>query len=348
MKNRDARQLSSEAQENQRLSAVRAILAGTKQVKVARIFHVTVQSVCLWVKKYKDGGIKALRCKQRGRPKEGGALFPWQAATIVRILKSKNPDQLCLPFYLWTRQAVQDLIKNKYGVRLSRWTVGRYLKRWGFTPQKPLRRAYEQDPKAVRRWLEIDYPAICKRAKLEKALIFWGDETGLRSDHAVGRSYGLRGQGSVIPGTGQRFGCNMISALTNQGQLYFMVIKERFNSLVFIKFMKRLIKQSRKKIFLIVDRHPSHKSKITQAWLNRAENKKHIEVFLLPGYSPELNPDELVNQDVKSNALGQRRPKALEEMISDVRSYLHKRQHQPHIVRNYFLEKNVQYAAIKN
>lgn len=348
MKNRDARQLSSEAQENQRLSAVRAILAGSKQVEVARIFQVTVQSVCLWFKKYKDGGLKALRGKLRGRPKEGGALLPWQAATIVRILKRKNPDQLCLPFYLWTREAVQDLIQNKYGVRLSRWTVGRYLKRWNFTPQKPLRRAHEQDPKAVRRWLEIDYPSICKRAKREKALIFWGDETGLRSDHTVGRSYRPRGQGSVIPGTGQRFGCNMISAITNQGQLHFMVIKERFNSLVFIKFMKRLIKQSRKKIFLIVDGHPSHKSQITQAWLKRPENKKHIEVFLLPGYSPKLNPDELVNQDVKSNALGRRRPRTLEEMIDDVRSYLHKRQRQPHIVQNYFLEKNVQYAAMKS
>jgi transposase len=345
MKNRDARRLSSEAQENQRLSAVRAILAGTKQVKVARIFHVTVQSVCLWFKKYKDGGLRALRGKQRGRPKEGSALLPWQAAVIVRILRSKDPDQLCLPFYLWTREAVRDLIKNKYGVRLSRWTVGRYLKRWGFTPQKPLRRAYEQDPKAVRRWLEIDYPAICKRAKFEKALIFWGDETGLRSDHTVGRSYGLRGQGSIIPGTGKRFGCNMISAITNQGQLYFMIIHERFNSLVFIKFMNRLIKQSPKKIFLIVDGHPSHKSQVTRAWLDRPENKKHIKVFLLPGYSPELNPDELVNQDVKSNALGQRRPRTREEMVDGIRSYLHKRQRQPHVVRNYFLEQHVRYAA---
>lgn len=348
MKNRDARQLSSEAHENQRLSAVRAILAGTKQVKVAKIFHVTVQTVCLWFKKYKKGGFKALRSKQRGRPKEGGALLPWQAANVVRMLKSKNPDQLSLPFYLWTREAIQDLIKNKYGVRLSRWTVGRYLKRWGFTPQKPLRRAYEQNPKAVRRWLEIDYPAISIRAKLEKALILWGDEMGLRSDHTAGRSYGLRGQGAIIPGTGQRFGCNMISAISNQGQLFFMVIKGRFNSLVFIKFMRRLLKQSQQKIFLIVDGHPSHKSKITRAWLERPENSKHIEVFFLPGYSPELNPDELVNQDVKSNALGRRRPKTLEEMTGNIRSYLRKRQRQPHIVRNYFLEKNVQYAAAKN
>lgn len=345
MKKRDARRLSSDAQENQRLSAIRAILAGTKQVEVARIFHVSVQSVCQWVKKYRDGGLRALGAKPRGRPKTGGALLPWQAATIVKILRSKDPNQLSLPFYLWTRDAVRDLVKNKYGIRLSRWTLGRYLKRWGFTPQKPLRRAYEQNPKAVRRWLEIDYPAICKRAKLEMALIFWGDETGLRSDHAVGRSYGLRGQGAIISGTGQRFSCNMISAITNQGQLYFTITRDRFNSIVFIKFMKRLIKQSQRKIFLIVDGHPSHKSQITQAWLNRPENKKHIEVFLLPGYSPELNPDELVNQDVKSNALGKRRPRTGEEMIQDVRSYLHKRQRQPHIVRNYFHEQHVRYAA---
>ena len=345
MKKRDARQLSSDAQENQRLSAIRAILAGTKQVEVARIFHVSVQSVCYGFKKYQNGGFRALRAKPRGRPKTGGTLLPWQAATLVRLLRSKNPDQLSLPFYLWTRDAVRDLIQNKYGIRLSRSTVGRYLKRWGFTPQKPLRRAYEQDPKAVRRWLEVDYPAICKRAKLEKALIFWGDETGLRSDHATGRSYGPRGKGAVISGAGQRFSCNMISAITNQGQLYFTITRDRFNSTVFIKFMKRLIKQSQRKIFLIVDGHPSHKSQITQAWLNRPENKKDVEVFLLPGYSPDLNPDELVKQEVKSNALGKRRPRNREEMIRHVRGYLHKRQRQPHIVRNYFQGQHVRYAA---
>lgn len=345
MKTRDARRLSSDAQENQRLSAVRAILAGTKQVEVARIFHVSVQSVCQWFKKYRDGGLRALRAKPRGRPKTGGALLPWQAATVVRILQRKDPNQLSLPFYLWTRDAVRDLVQNKYGIRLSRWTIGRYLKRWGFTPQKPLRRAYEQDPQAVRRWLEVDYPAICTRARLEKALIFWGDETGLRSDHAAGRSYGLRGQGAIISGTGQRFSCSMISAITNQGQLYFTITRDRFNSTAFIKFMKRLVKPSPRKILLIVDGHPSHKSQIVRAWLNRPENKKHIEVFLLPGYSPELNPDELVNQDVKSNALGRRRPRTRDEMVQDVRSHLHKRQRQPHIVRNYFQEQRVRYAA---
>lgn len=344
MKIHDARKLSSDAQENQRLSAVRAVLAGTKQVEVAKIFRVTVQSVCIWFRKYREGGFKALRRGKRGRPKEGGALLPWQAATIVRMLQGKNPDQLSLPFYLWTREAVQDLIKRKFKISVSRTTVGRYLKRWGFTPQKPVRKAYEQDPKAVRHWLETEYPDICARAKREKARIYWGDEMGMRSAHAAGRSYGLRGQGAVVPGTGKRFGCNLVSAITNQGQLHFMVIKERFDSATFIRFMIRLSKQSQRKIFLIVDRHPCHKSQITQAWLNRPENKKRIEVFLLPQYSPELNPDEMVNQDVKSNALGRRRPRNAKEMIGGVRGYLRKRQRQPHIVRNYFAGESVHYA----
>ena len=343
MKTYDARSLPSIAQEDLRKKAIKTVLSGKKQVEVAEIFGVTRQAVGKWVKAYREGGKKALKAKRRGRPK-GGSLLPWQAAQIAKTVIDRHPEQLKLPFYLWTREAVGGLIERRFDIRLSVWTIGRYLARWGFTPQKPLRRAYEKNPEEVRRWLEEDYPKIRKQAKREKAGIYWGDEMGLRSDHSVGRSYGRRGQKPVIPGTGQRFGCNMISAITNQGQLNFMVFKERFRTEVFKEFLKRLVRQSKRKVFLIVDGHPVHRAIKIREWLEN--NADHISLFFLPGYSPELNPDEILNQDVKSNAVGKKRPHNQKELLSNVRGYLRSRQRLPHVVKSYFNEKHVRYAAI--
>ena len=229
MKIRDARSLPAVAQEDIRIKSVKAVLDGKKQVDVAKMFGVTRQAVGKWVKVYRVDGAKSLKAKKQGRPK-GGSLLPWQAAQIVRTILDRPPEQLKLPFYLWTREAVANLITKRFGIELSIWTVGRYLSRWGFTPQKPVRRAFEKNPEQVRHWLEVEYPKIRKRAKRENAEIYWGDEMGLRSDHTVGRSYGRRGQTPVIPGSGRRFGCNMISAITNRGRLNFMVFKKRFRS----------------------------------------------------------------------------------------------------------------------
>jgi transposase len=342
MKTKDARTFPSVVQADLRKKAVKAVLNGIKQVEVAKIFGVTRQAVGKWVKAYREGGEKALKAKRKGRPK-GGSLLPWQAAQIAKAVIDRPPEQLKLPFYLWTRDAVAQLIERRFDIRLSVWTVGRYLSRWGFTPQKPVRQAFEKNPEAVRRWLEEQYPRIKKMAKDEKAVIYWGDEMGMRSDHAVGRSYGRRGQTPVIPGTGQRFGCNMISTLTNQGQLNFMVFKERFQADVFQEFLRRLVTQSIHKVFLIVDGHPVHRSQKIKKWAT--ENREHIRLFFLPSYSPELNPDELLNQDVKSNAVGRRRAKDQQELVKNVRGYLRSRQRQPHVVKKYFCQEHVRYAA---
>jgi transposase len=343
MKTKDARSLPSVAQEDLRIKAVKAVLDGTKQVDVAKILGVTRQAVGKWVKIYRKGGEKALKAKRKGRPK-GGSLLPWQAAQIAKSVVDRHPEQLKLPFYLWTREAVAKLIERRFGIRLSIWTVGRYLGRWGFTPQKPIRRAFEKNPEAVSRWLEEEYPAIQKKAKHEKARIYWGDEMGLRSDHSVGRSFGRRGQTPVIPGTGKRFGCNMISAITNQGQLNFMVFKKRFCGDVFLEFLRRLVRQSKRKTFLIIDGHPVHRAKKIKKWIDK--NIDHIRLFFLPGYSPELNPDEMLNQDVKSNAVGRKRARNQQELVANTRSYLWSRQRQPHIVKQYFQERHVRYAAM--
>jgi transposase len=343
MKIQDARSLPTVAQEDLRRKAVKAVLGGMKQVDVAKLLCISRQAVGKWIKACRENGTKALKAKRKGRPK-GGSLLPWQAAQIAKALVDRNPDQLKLPFYLWTREAVAQLIERRFGIQLSIWTVGRYLARWGFTPQKPMRRAFEQKPEEVRRWLEEDYPSIRKQAKREKAEICWGDEMGLRSDHAVGRSYSRRGHTPIIPGAGKRFGCNMISSITNRGRLNFMVFNKKFQSDVFSNFLRRLVRQSTRKVFLIVDSHPVHHSKKVKKWLEK--NDKHIRLFYLPGYSPELNPDELLNQDVKSNAVGRRRAGNQKELISNVRNYLRNRQQQPHIIKQYFQEKHVRYAAL--
>jgi len=339
----DARLLAPQAQEDLRRRVMGALMGeGISQVEAARTFGVSRMSIYNWRRAMAVGGRAALKAHKRG-PKGGLRLAGHQAATVVRMIDDRCPDQLRLPFALWTRQAVGELIQRRYGLKLSVWTVGRYLRHWGFTPQKPVRRAYERDPEAVQRWLERDYPAIRRRAKAQRAEIYWGDQMGLRSDHQTGTSYGRRGVTPVIPGTGRRFGCNMMSAITNRGQLAFMVFKCRFTTKVMIVFLGRLVRHARRKVFVVLDGHPVHRAKAVGRWL--AEHAEQIEMFLLPGYSPELNPDELLNQDVKSNALGRRRPADQAEMIAGVRSYLHGTQRRPDIVINYFHEEHVRYAA---
>lgn len=342
MREHDTRHLSPDAQEALRRRVVRAVEAGATQAEAARVFGVSRQSVNAWLKKQSLGGAAALRSGKRGRPPQS-RLSPREEAKVVRMIADRCPDQLKLPFALWTREAVQRLLASRCGVGVSVWTVGRYLKRWGFTPQKPLRRAYEQDAQAVARWLKREYPSIRRWARNCGAEIHWGDEMGLRSDHQAGRSWGLKGRTPVIPGTGQRFGCNMLSTVTNRGKLFFMVFRGRFTAGVLIGFLRRLVRQVKAKTFLIVDRHPAHRSKALQRWLDK--HAQRIQIFYLPPYSPELNPDELLNQDVKTNAVGRRRPENQGEMVADVRAYLRSTQRQPHIVRSYFRASHVRYAS---
>jgi transposase len=342
MKKSDCRKLSPEAQEALRKRVVDAVLGGMKQEEAAKVFGVARSSLNNWLATYRSAGEKGLNRQKRG-PKGGTSLESWQAAQTVRTITGRCPDQLQLPFALWTREAVVELMSRKFGVKVSVWTAGRYLKRWGLTPQKPLRRAFEQDPEAVRRWMSEEYPAIQQAAKAEGAEIHWGDEMGLRSDHQTGTSYGRKGKTPVIPGTGQRFRLNMISTVTNRGTLRFMVFKDGFNAGVFIKFMGRLLRTVEGKIFLIVDRHPAHKAGKTQRWLEAHTDR--VRMFFLPGYSPELNPDEFLNNDVKSNALGRRRPSNQREMKADIDSYLRSTQRRPEVVRSYFRAKTVSYAA---
>jgi len=340
----DGRALSSESQSAIRKRAVDAVVvSGMKQRDVAKSIGVSPEVVCRWVKRFRTEGASFLESHKRGAPIGTRCLLsPEQEKTIRRLIQDKYPEQLKLAFALWTRDAVEELIFRRFGIRVSIRTAGNYLRRWGFTPQKPVRRAYEQNSASVKEWVDTTYPEIAKRAKRESALIYWGDEMGIRSDHQVGRSYGLRGKTPVIPATGKRFSCSMISAVTNQGHLCFRVFDKSFNVEVFIDFLNRLIKQAGRKVFLIVDGHPVHRANLIQEW--REIHKHELEIFYLPTYSPELNPDEMLNQDVKANVSRHNRPTNVHHLISNLEGVLQETQSNANIVRSYFQEQHVKYA----
>jgi transposase len=340
----DARTLAPAAQAHLRRLAVKAVRTGLRQTAAAKTYGVSLRAVNKWVAIDKVGGLRALKPKRRGRRLgQGGRLRVAQAQRIRSLIVGKMPDQLKLPFYLWTRAAVASLIAREYGIAVSLVTVGRYLWAWGLSPQKPVRRAYERNDAAIARWLKQEYPAIARQARREKATIYWGDEMGLRSDHVTGTSYAPVGQTPVIRATGQRFGCNMISAITNKGALAFMVFEGKFKAPVFVAFLQRLLKQIAGKIYLIVDGHPVHKSgKATRV---AATHSSRLRLIRMPGYCPELNPDEWLNQDVKTNGLGKSRPTNRTELLAIVRSHLYRRQKQPQVITNLFREKHVRYAA---
>lgn len=339
----DARRLDPATQTHLRRTVVKAVRAGMTQTAAAATFGLSVRAVNHWVAIDKVGGLRALRAKRRGRPAGGGRLSAGQAMRIRQLIIDRMPDQLKLGFYLWTRAAVVRLISREYGVAVSLTTVGRYLTAWGLSAQKPVRRAYERNDAAIAHWLRQEYPAIARQATRERATIYWADEMGLRSDHVTGTSYSPIGRTPVVRATGQRFGCSMISAITNRGQLVFRVFHGKFNAPLFIDFMRRLRTQSTGKIYLIVDGHPVHRSRMAKAFV--AAHAEDLRVIHLPGYCPELNPDELLNQDVKTNALGKSRPKDRPEMMTALRRHLHRRQKQPQLIRNLFQEKHVRYAA---
>jgi len=341
MKQNDGRKLKPEAQQQLRELVVINKKQGRQHAEIAASLGISISGVNKILKLYRTKGKKGILLNKRGRPSEK-KLTREQEKQVKDWIKDKTPDQLKLPFALWTREAVSHLIRNKFDITVSRWTVGRYLKAWGYTPQKPIYKAYEQKGEAVKEWLEEQYPAIKEKAKKEDAVIYWGDETGMRNDHHAGRSYAPKGKTPVIKSTGNRFKANMISAISNRGLLKFMII-DRFNSEVFIKFLCRLIERSSQKIYLVLDGHPAHKTIAVKEWVEGHKDK--IELFYLPGYSPELNPDEYLNQDIKTNAIGKNRPRNRNELVSNVKSFLRRKQMNPERIKVYFRAKHVKYAA---
>ena len=334
---------SKDSQETKRILVIDYLKKGKGTHKqAADLFHLSKSGVDKIWTRYKQMGKRGLVSKKRG-VQGGKKVNGMQAAEIRKLIKDKLPEQLKLSFGLWTREAVQQLILERYGIELSRWQVGRYLKSWGYTPQKPIAKAFEQNPERVKEWLDKEYPAIKKRSVKENAVIYFEDEVGMRSDHQAGKSYAPKGETPVIKKTGQRFSINMVSAISNKGHVEFMILDGTFNGVVFLDFLRQLIKYKQQKIFLVVDGHSAHKTKVVNEWL--AENINRIELFFLPPYSPELNAQEYVNQDLKTNVIGKKRPINKAQMRSNVEEFMNKRKNNKRQVQKYFHESHVRYAA---
>ena len=341
MYKKDARRLDHITLTELRKRAVGSVQEGQSPAIVAKALGVTRAAVYMWLALYRHGGWGALDARKRGGrpPRLDGKALSWLYETIT----SKNPLQLKFTFALWTARMVGELIYKKYKIRLSKASVCRLLNQLGLTPQRPVWRAYQQRPEDVQRWLNEEYPAIRALAKSLNAMIFFGDEAGVRSDHHAGTTWAPKGRTPVVSSTGARFGLNLISAVSAQGEFRFMVTKGRVGAGVFIEFLKRLIYNADRSIFLIVDGHPAHKAKMVQRYVASLEGK--LRLFYLPSYSPELNPDERVWNDLKNNSIGRQMINDSEDLKRKVLSHLRSIQKSPDRVRSYFQNETTAYAA---
>jgi len=340
----DGRKLSEAVLNERRRRAVKMRLGGATIAETAKLCEIGERTVWAATKAYESGGWAAVIVQHGHRPKGTGRLLTFeQEREVQRLIRDHVPDQLKMSYALWTRQAVRELILHRYNVLLCVRAVGNYLKRWGFTPQKPLKKAYEQSPQAVDKWLSESYPTITKRAKTEGAEIHWGDETGLRSDDVRGRGYAPKGETPVLRIKANRSSLSVISTVTNKGQMRWRIFSGALDARILIDFLKRLTRNAAKKLFLILDNLRVHHAKVVQQWL--AENADKIEVFYLPSYSPELNPDELLNADLKQRVTTAAPAKTKIQLVKTASKSLRSIQKQPARVEQYFLHPDVKYAA---
>lgn len=344
MKKIDARKHSTETQQEIRRQIIRMRKQGYSNRAIGIVVGVSENHASTIWHRYLNKGVSGIKIGVRGRRTgEKRSLSPQQERNICKLLIDKTPDQLKLDFALWTRDAVKILIKQMYDIKMPIRTVGEYLKRWRFTPQKPAKRAYEQKPKEVQKWLDEEYPEIEYRAKKEKAEIYWGDETGVQSDANRLRGYSPVGQTPVVRFTAKRNRVNMISAITNEGKVRFMMYRETMTSTLLIKYMSRLVKDAGRKVFLILDNLRVHHSKQVRKWL--VDNKEEIEVFYLPSYSPERNPDEYLNGNLKTKVHSGQLARSQKSLESKVRTFMQKLLKRSDHVKKYFQHPLIAYAA---
>lgn len=341
---RDARSLPAAAQEEKRRTAIRLREEDHTFAEIGALLEVHWATVHGWWQRYETGGLDALGARRRGR-RVGTqrTLTAAQERTIQRLVADKTPDQLRMPFALWTRAAIGTLIHQRYGIRMPVRTIGHYLQRWGFTPQKPLKRAYEQRPAEVQRWLDHDYPAIAARAKREGAEIHWGDETSLSTSDSRGRGFAPRGHTPVLEVVSRRTSVSFLSTVTNQGLVRFMVLDGPLSAPMLIRFLRRLIRSTDHKVFLILDNLNVHKAKKVRAWVTA--HARAIAVFYLPAYAPELNPDEYLNGDLKLGVAKKVPARTKPDLAKAARSHLRMLQHRPARVRHFFHHPRISYAA---
>lgn len=261
----------------ERLRAVQLLKEGNSAETVARMYEVSRAILFRWQQKYDQGGPAALGTKKTPGP--ASRLSPTQISQLYAIITGSDPRQMQFDSGLWTRKIIRDLIRWQFSVKLSEVQVGRILKNMGLSPQRPLYRAYQQDPGLVAAWKEDVYPKIRKLAAAEGANIFFEDEASVRTDHHAGTTWAPVGQTPVIVATGQWKSVNMVSAISPRGDLRFRVQEGSMNAAKFIEFLKALLESVEGKIFLIVDGHPVHKAtKVTEFVEDKAGGR--VRIFL--------------------------------------------------------------------
>ena len=345
MEARDFRRIGRAAQEALRRRALFLIeQQGLSQGQAAQVIGVHRQTVNTWVKRHREQGEDGVLDGRRVSPRRGkGILSVEEAGQIRQWIVEQTPDQLGLPFGLWTSRAVRELIERRFGKRLGLTAVQLYLQRWGLTPQKPLVRATQRQPAAIAAWLATSYPAIARRAKARRAVIYWGDETGISNQDPIGRSYAPRGKTPVVARSAKRIAQSMIAAVSNRGLMRFMLYEGALNADRFIAFLRRLIKDAGQKVILIVDNLKVHKAGKVTAWVK--SHGHEIELCYLPSYAPDHNPDEYLNNDLKQQLRQQPQPGSEEELVERTRSVLRTIQRSPDRIRAYFRPAPVRYAA---
>jgi transposase len=341
MEKMDGRKLRHEVLTELRKRAVARVQSGESPEDVIRTMGFCRACIYNWLAMYRAGGWDALDARRRGgrRRKLKGSMIAW----VYRVVVDGDPRQYKFPFALWTRQAIAVLIYRQYKIRLSRNSVGRLLAQLGITPQKPLWRAYQQDPERVRQWIREEYPEIARRAKQVGAEIWFGDESGLRSDYHAGTTWGVKGRTPVVRTTGARYRLNLLSAVNRRGDMRFMIEKTKLNAEIVCRFLERLMQGSPQAIFLILDGHPMHKSGKVAAKVRSYEGR--LRLYLLPPYSPELNPSEEVWREVKSHRVGRAGVFSFADMKLEARSAMHHLAHRPDKIRAFFHTKSTSYAA---
>ena len=340
----DARQLSDEALQVLRLRALHGIELGFSEVELSQLLGVCNETISRWWTAYTVAGLDSLPGERSGRPLGSGRfLSEQQAQRIQELIDDNSPDKVGIAHTLWTRRAVRDLIRKEFDLELAERTVGQYLRRWGYTSKKPARHSRKQKPDEVQQWLEETYPAIEEQAAKENAEILWTDEVGVDADHHPGCGYAREGERATMEVPGPHIRVNQISAISNEGTVRFMTYKGSLDAAVFLVFLSKLIEGATRKILLIADRLQAHKTPEVVGWLE--DHKKQIEVFYLPAYSPELNPVEYMNNDMKGEVNKAGLPDNKGTLHAHIVEFMKTLASVPQHVVSYFLNPHVQYAA---
>lgn len=321
--------------------AVRRVREGEQPSVVIASYGLCRTTIYRWIRAARRGGLRSLKARKHPGPR--ARLTPRQRAQVFRWINGKDPRQYNFEFALWTRKIVAALIEERFGIKLGLTAVGRLLAELEITPQKPLRRAYERDPKAIKRWIRTDYPRLQARAKRRNARIFFLDEAGVRSDPVLGRSWAPRGETPEVRTSGQRQSINAISAVNGRGAFWFKVFSGRFNKERFLKFLKSFMRNRKYPVFLILDGHPSHRAGVVARYVQ--SRKGRLELHFLPGYAPELNPDEFVWNHLKKQGVSKKPLRKNESLRARVQYDLEQIKRSPALVRSFFRAPSVAYTS---